>query len=399
MRDSLVIEHAVDRGIGRAALRQLKGSDAVVILEGLKMDARDRCRELHHTGQCDPGHAELIDGLKDGGDGDGLQQLRLIDAVGADVLHGLRHGKGGIRTALRIEDQRIDVLVVEHAVHALEVRVRLVHDKALELVAIVEAHAADGGKALAEHNLLQGAAAVKGGRADGLHGIRQDDAGQLAAAIEGKIADGLEGFAEVEFRQRGDVVEAALANFRHACGQGHGCHGGIIECRFADVGQTGGQLRIAELLARAERTLFDTGNGRGDDDLSQRIAAGEHFLRNGGHALRHSGLLRILLLAQCLCSFQQAEGQHFVKLLDERKFVRVGKLSFQYVVQRCECQGRVEVVFQRRAERGTQRLHGSFVVLSLIFQRCNAGNELFVRRGGVVKALKRERQRLSVMGL
>ena len=25
-------------------------------------------------------------------------------AEGADVLHGLRHGKGGIRTALRIED-------------------------------------------------------------------------------------------------------------------------------------------------------------------------------------------------------------------------------------------------------------------------------------------------------
>ena len=59
----------------------------------------------------------------------------------------------------------------------------------------------------------------------------------------------------------------------------------------------------------------------------------------------------------------------------------------------------IALVFQRRAERGTQRLHSSFVVLSLIFQRCNAGNELFVRRGGVVKALKRERQRLSVMGL
>ena len=36
-----------------------------------------------------------------------------------------------------------------------------------------------------------------------------------------------------------------------------------------------------------------------------------------------------------------------------------------------------------------------YCILSLIFQRCNAGNELFVRRGGVVKALKRERQRLS----
>ena len=46
VRDSLVIEHAVDRGIGGAALRQFKGGDAVIILEGLEVDARDRCGKL-----------------------------------------------------------------------------------------------------------------------------------------------------------------------------------------------------------------------------------------------------------------------------------------------------------------------------------------------------------------